>query len=142
MKIRKMTAEDIPAAADADSAAFESAWDEDEFSDELKKDYSHYVVIENDGKIYGYAGIWCIYETAELIRIAVNPDMQKKGLASLLMDSITAIAKEKGCEHMLLEVRLSNEPAKALYKKSGFTQIDLRRGYYNGEDAVIMERIL
>ena len=40
---------------------------------------------------------------------------------------------------MMLEVRKSNIPAQKLYKKFGFNEISIRKGYYNGEDAVIME---
>ena len=139
MIVREMTYNDIASVADVDRAAFSDAWKDDSFADELKKDYSHYFVAETDGEILGYAGIWCIYETAELIRIATSPNHQKKGVAKELMQAILECAKNCGCERMMLEVRKSNIPAQKLYKKFGFNEISIRKGYYNGEDAVIME---
>ena len=139
MIVREMTYNDIASVADVDRAAFPDAWKDDSFADELKKDYSHYFVAETDGEIMGYAGIWCIYETAELIRIATSPNHQKKGVAKELMQAILECAKNCGCERMMLEVRKSNIPAQKLYKKFGFNEISIRKGYYNGEDAVIME---
>ena len=139
MIVREMTYNDIASVADVDRAAFSDAWKDDSFADELKKDYSHYFVAETDGEIMGYAGIWCIYETAELIRIATSPNHQKKGVAKELMQAILECAKNCGCERMMLEVRKSNIPAQKLYKKFGFNEISIRKGYYSGEDAVIME---
>lgn len=139
MIVREMTYNDIASVADVDRAAFSDAWKDDSFADELKKDYSHYFVAETDGEIMSYAGIWCIYETAELIRIATSPNHQKKGVAKELMQAILECAKNCGCERMMLEVRKSNIPAQKLYKKFGFNEISIRKGYYNGEDAVIME---
>ena len=46
--------------------------------------------------------------------------------------------KEKGVSKILLEVRSSNERAKALYKRAGFNEISKRKNYYDGiEDALI-----
>ncbi|MBQ3124109.1 MAG: ribosomal protein S18-alanine N-acetyltransferase [Clostridia bacterium] len=139
MTVRKMTEEDIASVVTVDSKAFSDAWGETSFYEEIGKDYSHYFVCESDGEIAGYAGIWCIYETAELIRIATTPKFQKRGIANMLMQEILGCAKENGCERMMLEVRRSNAPAQALYKKFGFGEISVRKGYYNGEDASIME---
>ncbi len=139
MIVREMTYNDIASVTDVDRAAFSDAWKEDSFVDELKKDYSHYFVCETDGEIAGYAGIWCIYETAELMRIATTPKHQKKGVAKVLMQKILECAESCDCERMMLEVRKSNVPAQELYKKFGFNEISVRKGYYNGEDAIIME---
>lgn len=138
-----MTADHIHPAARLDSRAFTHSWNEEEFAAELKKDYAYYCVLSENGDITGYAGIWCIYETAELIRIAVSPDRRRDGLGSLLMADILDHAAAAGCEKMMLEVRASNTAARAMYEKHGFCQTGIRRRYYDGtEDAVIMEKEL
>ncbi len=142
MTVRKMTIEDISGAVAVDEAAFSKPWSEKSFIEEIEKDYSYYFVSEENNQITGYAGIWCIYETAELIRIAVTPKFQGRGIAKSLMEKILSTAKECGCERMMLEVRKSNISARGLYEKFGFSQISIRRGYYDGEDAVIMEKQL
>lgn len=141
MMIRKMTDEDISSVSMLDSKVFSKSWNEQMFCDEIKKDYAHYFVCEMDGEIVGYAGIWCIYETAELMRIGVLPTYRGRGIGKQLMDEIGACAKSQGCERMMLEVRKSNEKARKLYEKDGFSEISVRKGYYDGEDAIIMERV-
>ncbi len=139
MTVREMTSADISAIMALDVLAFSKAWSEQFFCDELGKDYAYYIIAELDGDIVGYGGIWCIYETAELIRIGVNPQYRRKGIADVIMKELFSHSASCGCEKMMLEVRKSNTPAIGLYKKHGFNEISIRRGYYNGEDAVIME---
>ena len=133
--IREMTAADIPAALDTDRAAFKKPWSASEFGAELEKDHSVYLICDN-----GYGGIWCIYETAELIRIAAREP--RRGTGAALMEALINAAMERGCERMTLEVRESNLPARALYERFRFKEIAVRPGYYCGEDAIIMERNL
>ncbi len=139
MNIRKMVLEDIPDVLVADEKSFAKSWSEGTFTDEIKKEYADYFVGEIDGKIVAYGGIWGIYETAELMRIAVTPEFRGRGIAKAIMEAMTECAKARGCERMMLEVRKSNISAQELYKKFGFCEINIRKGYYDGEDAVIME---
>lgn len=141
MIIRKMAAADISDVLAVDAAAFSKPWSADMFSDEINKDYSDYFVAAENDEIIGYGGIWSIYETAELMRIAVLPENRGRGIAKAILGEMTARAKSRGCERMMLEVRQSNVSARGLYKSFGFNEISIRKGYYDGEDAVIMERI-
>lgn len=139
MNIRKMTRDDISAALAIDMEAFDEMWSEKFFEEELRKDYSHYYIAENNSEAVGYIGIWCIYETAELVRIAVKPNHRRYGVANLLVKQGAECAEECGCERMMLEVRDSNCAARGLYKKNNFAEIGIRKGYYGDEDAIIME---
>lgn len=139
MIIREMTLEDIPKVHLVDEKSFTKVWNEGMFLDEIKKGYSDYFVAEENGEIIAYGGIWSIYETAELMRIAVEPEHRGKGIAKAIIERMTDCAKSHGCERMMLEVRESNHSARGLYKGCGFLQISIRKGYYDGEDAVIME---
>lgn len=139
MTFREMTIEDISSVVRVDCEAFSRAWSEKSFRDEIEKDYSHYFLAENGGEIVGYCGIWCIYETAELIRIGVLQSCRRQGIAAGLLEAALERAKKSGCERMMLEVRRSNNAARNLYEKYGFREISVRKGYYDGEDAVIME---
>lgn len=143
MTIREMTAADIPMVTELGRTSFSDFWNEDMFGDELKKDYSYYYVCEKDGKTAGYIGIWCIYETAELVRVCTSPNARRCGIADTLMNAALEKSGECGCERIMLEVRKSNTAACALYEKYGFSYIGVRKGYYSGgEDALIMEKKL
>lgn len=139
--IRAMTAADTDAVCGIEKTEFGDPWDHAAVSAELCKDYSRYLVYDQSGEVLGYAGLWCLYETAELVRIAAA--RKRQGIGGALMAALTAAAREAGCGRIMLEVRADNAPARALYKKYGFAEISVRRGYYgSGVDAVIMEKSL
>lgn len=94
--------------------------------------------------IVAYGVIYTAADEGDLANIAVIPEMRRRGLGSALLCRMLAEAKERGADRMFLEVRESNENARALYEKVGFNNIGKRRNYYVNprEDAVIMEKSL
>ena len=82
-----------------------------------------------------YADVW------HLMNVAVDPPLRRQGLAALLLEDL--IARVSPAEPITLEVRPSNGPAIALYRRFGFHTAGLRPGYYRdtGEDALIMWRV-
>ena len=57
------------------------------------------------------------------------------------MDALIAEAARRGCTEVFLEVRVDNDRAQRLYRSRGFTEIGIRRGYYqpSGADALVMQ---
>ena len=139
INIKQATNDDISKLIALDEVSFTKPWNFQMFTDEIKKDYAYYYLAEIDNIPVGYIGIWCIYETSELIRIATHPDYRNKGIGNSLIKKALKTAYEKQCETMLLEVNCNNTAAQALYLKNNFSQISIRKGYYDGEDAVIMQ---
>jgi ribosomal-protein-alanine N-acetyltransferase len=90
--------------------------------------------------LIGYASIWLMADEAHLTSIAVRATEQRKGLGELLLISVINLATELDAQVATLEVRVSNLPALALYRKYGFKDVGVRRGYYSddNEDALIM----
>jgi ribosomal-protein-alanine N-acetyltransferase len=90
--------------------------------------------------IIGFAGIWVLADEAHITNIAVRQPYQRQGIGELLLISTIDLAKEMKASIMTLEVRASNLAAQNLYKKYGFTQVGIRRGYYldNKEDGALM----
>lgn len=90
--------------------------------------------------IIGFAGIWVLADEAHITNIAVRQPYQRQGIGELLLISTIDLAKEMKASIITLEVRASNLIAQNLYKKYGFTQVGIRRGYYldNREDGVLM----
>lgn len=80
--------------------------------------------------IRGYAGYWYDGDDAELMTIGVAKDAQRQGIASALLDALIARARAQGARRMLLEVRVDNDPALALYQLFGFERMGLRKRYY------------
>jgi ribosomal-protein-alanine N-acetyltransferase len=90
--------------------------------------------------IVGFSGIWVLVDEAHITNIALRTRYQGRGLGELLLIATIDLALELKATKMTLEVRASNQIAQNLYKKYGFMQVGLRRGYYldDHEDAVIM----
>ena len=94
----------------------------------------------NKEYVAGFAGFWIMGDEAHIINIAVRERHQRQGIGELLLISIIDMAAELKAHNITLEVRISNTTAQSLYRKYGFTQTGLRRGYYtdNREDATLM----
>ncbi|MDP9364358.1 MAG: ribosomal protein S18-alanine N-acetyltransferase [Chloroflexota bacterium] len=90
--------------------------------------------------ILGFAGMWVLYDEAHITTIGVEPGERGKGLGELLLVAMFDEAIRRGATWLTLEVRVSNEPAQALYRKYGFAVQGTRKRYYsdNNEDAHVM----
>ena len=144
MQLRGWEERDLPMLAEIEARCFPcDAWSQEMLSEVLKAPYQWSVLAEEDGKIYGFACLFSLFETAELLNIAVDTDYRGRGIGESLLTAVHEQAKAMGAERILLEVRVSNAPAIALYKKHGYEKIAVRKNYYgNGEDADIMENKL
>lgn len=99
-----------------------------------------YFVARVDGKVVGYGGLMLSLEDAHITTLAVDPAWQRHKLGQRLMVVLAREAQRKGAKNLTLEVRVSNEPAQALYRRFGLAPAGVRRGYYieSGEDAIVM----
>ncbi|GAB2452466.1 ribosomal protein S18-alanine N-acetyltransferase [Xylanimonas ulmi] len=82
----------------------------------------------------GYAGLWFDGDVTQVMTVGVDPAWQRHGVGRALMDALIARSVDLGAGAMLLEVRVDNEPALALYADLGFERIGLRKRYYQPED--------
>lgn len=97
-----------------------------------------YAAYSETDALMGYLFITQVMDSADIDTIAVSPAFRRQGVASLLLE--TAL---DGMEaDVFLEVRVSNAPAIALYRKFGFAECGIRKHYYEKprEDAVLMKR--
>ncbi len=139
--LRTATEADVPALAELEKLAFEVPnWPADTF---LRYDCT---VAEVAGKMVGFlvsrqifAGSKDAPPEREVLNLAVAPDYRRAGLATLLMQF-----ELRRRAVFLLEVRESNAPALALYRRLGFAEISRRRDYYDHprETAIVMQRIV
>jgi ribosomal-protein-alanine N-acetyltransferase len=94
----------------------------------------------------GYAGMLFIPggTQADVLTIAVRSSYWGRGIGSALLAALLGAARDRGCAEVLLEVRADNPRAHGLYRRRGFTEIGVRRGYYqpSGMDAIVMRKDL
>ncbi|RLV56540.1 ribosomal-protein-alanine N-acetyltransferase [Aeromicrobium phragmitis] len=142
MTVRPAVDTDLAPLVALEAACFGSeAWSEVQVREELAGDRA-VLVLEAAGQAAGYASVSVVAGDAELLRIAVRPELRREGMGRALLAAGVAAARERGACRMLLEVDAGNRPAIALYAASGFAPIARRRGYYRGRDALVMEREL
>lgn len=80
---------------------------------------------------------------AELLRVAVEPTQRRDGLGRRLLKASEHLLRDEGVHTLLLEVRISNEAARALYESLGWKQNGMRKAYYkDGEDAALYRKEL
>lgn len=93
-----------------------------------------------DGKSVGVLTYSLIYERIEIDNIEVEETYRGRGIGTKLMSYLISIAIENRVINITLEVRISNEVARHLYKKFGFREVALRKFYYGDEDGILMEK--
>lgn len=93
-----------------------------------------------DDKEVGYLKYLLMYDKMEIENINVLEEYQTQGIGTKLMSYLISIAIINKVVNITLEVRISNEKARNLYKKFGFREVALRKFYYGDEDAIMMEK--
>ena len=139
--IRRLTYADLPQVIAIERRAFPTPWSLAMFVLELSKPSGICLAAVRDERIVGYL-VCSRYDTVwHLMNVAVDERLRRGGIATTLLDRLFERADGPGVQYTL-EVRLSNDPAIALYERFGFHSAGLRRGYYhdNKEDALIMWR--
>jgi ribosomal-protein-alanine N-acetyltransferase len=140
--LRKMTSEDLPQVKNIEKQIFSTPWELQLFMGELKLPFAHFYVLEEHKKIIGYCGFWLGEQEAHIVTLAICQEKRRNGLGTMLVTRMLEQAKPLGATRVVLEVRVSNDPAIRLYEKCGFSRGTIHHKYYgdNDEDALTMLR--
>lgn len=93
-----------------------------------------------DDEVVGYLNYMLIYDRMEIDNFYVLESCRNKGIGSKLLSYLISLAIENRVVNITLEVRISNEVARDLYKRFGFREVALRKFYYGDEDGILMEK--
>jgi [ribosomal protein S18]-alanine N-acetyltransferase len=124
-----------------EKASFTSPWPPHAYRSELETNrLAHYLVVEVQGRVIAYGGIWLMVDEAHVTTFAVHPLWRRRHIGDQLLLALLDHAVARHAHEATLEVRLSNLAARKLYEKFGFRPVGLRPRYYSddGEDALIM----
>ena len=148
VRLREMKRADMPAIMALEQELFpEDAWTPEMFAAEFAQPPSRrlYLVAEDGNALVGYAGMMFTGGSqADVVTLAVTPDRWSEGTGTALLTALVDEAGKRGYEEVLLEVREDNPRARRLYLRHGFTEVGIRRGYYqpSGVNAVVMRKAL
>ena len=144
MMIYKMTQTHVGQIAELEKICFNDPWSENSIASELDNRLSLWLVAVVEDQVVGYVGSQTVLGETDMMNIAIHPDFRKQGIATSLVNALCEKLVENNSRGLMLEVRASNEPAKALYEKLGFESVGLRKNYYRNpkEDALILRKEL
>ena len=141
-----MSLHDLAAVLAVEMAAYSHPWTRSNFVDSLAAGYFSQVLAPRAGGLLGYCIAMPGVDELHLLNVTVAPTWQGRGHGSTLLDAVEAHGRHCALRHLWLEVRPSNERARTLYRRRGFVEVGLRRGYYPAvggrEDAVVMRLAL
>lgn len=124
---------------------FSVPWSRQALISQLPDDMHFFIAAFNDsGRVLGYVGMMYVLDEGYISNVAVSPECRRLGIADKLIESLIKRASEKNLSFVTLEVRESNLPAIELYRKNGFSDVGLRKNYYNKptENAILMTKFL
>ena len=142
MEYVQMTADHVLQVAQLERECFHDPWSESSIASELKNPLSLWLVALDGQQVAGYVGSQSVMGEADMMNIAVLPQYRRMGIAQEPVGRLVTALREQDVHSLTLEVRASNEPAKALYSKLGFNQVGCRPNYYRNpkEDALILRK--
>ena len=139
-KVSLMDHSDLKEAYEIEKQTNPSPWSKENFFSSYEVGHKSLVCRINN-VIVGFIIFSVINKEIHLLNIAVHTEHQKKGIGSLLMETMLKQASVMGVLKVYLEVRSKNEKAILFYKKYNFVKDAVRVNYYTGknsDDAVLM----
>lgn len=140
--ISPMRSGDLDEVVTIERSSFGMPWSRGAFLYEIEQNrVARCWVLRESDRVAAYLCLWEIGDELHVTNIAVHPDLRRRGLARRLLSAILEDGRARRLRAVTLEVRPTNDEARALYESFGFRVVGRRRGYYydTGEDALIME---
>lgn len=143
MSLREAAAADLDAVMALERASFPAdAWSEAMMREELSSPHGRYLVLEEGGRLVGYAGLRAPRGSrdADVQTIAVAAASRGHGRGRTLLTALLEEAARRGVHDVFLEVRADNPVAQGLYASEGFREAGRRPRYYQPDDvdAIVM----
>lgn len=142
--VRQMRPRHLDRVLAIEARTYPRPWPREVFAAELDRTGRRYLVASHRRRVVGYGGVLEQAGDVHITTVAVDPDLQGRGVAGRLVYELLLVARAMAApgRGATLEVRAGNEVAQRLYASFGFAVEGRRPGYYadNGEDALIMWR--
>jgi len=146
LRLRPMLFADLGTIMNIERRAYPFPWTAGTFRDCLCAGYLARV-LELTSQPVGYGLISVAANEAHVLNLSIDPHFQSRGYGRYLLRALLSLAQDHDAQRVFLEVRPSNQFARALYESEGFNEIGVRKRYYPAtppqrEDALVMAREL
>lgn len=142
IRIVPMEKAHVEKIAELEKLCFSAPWSVNSIASELENPLSLWLVALKGDTLLGYIGSQTVLDEGDMMNVAVFPEARRQGVGQMLVTTLVESLKEKAVRSLTLEVRVSNESAKAMYHKLGFLEVGRRPKYYFDprEDALILRK--
>ncbi len=146
--LRPMTVEHLDAVMAVEQASHLRPWTRGNFADSLASGYFADALFNTRESLIGYCIAASGADEMHLLNLSVAPALRQRGHARYMLDALVERCRTDRLTQLWLEVRVSNENARRLYRGYGLREVGLRPAYYpaspeagsrRGEDAVLMQ---
>ena len=141
---RIQSAADLEGVLAIEDASFNNPTTREWYESELQRpDVCFVFVIRTpEMPVAGFCAFWKVVDQIHINNLAIHPQARQRGLGKVLLERVLEEATAMGAPHATLEVRRSNDAARRLYERAGFTVAGVRTSYYTNpiEDALILAR--
>ena len=125
---------------DLDQQSLKGLWTKSQWERELndpKRICIGVMDLDNE-KLLGLCSAWLIVDELHITFLAIHPIQQRKGLGKILLSDLIKRSSSLPINQIYLEVKDTNQTAKAFYKSMGFKIVGKRSNFYNdGSNALI-----
>lgn len=131
---RLMQGSDAPQAAALHAASFARGWSEMEIEQLIADASVEADALANGQQLAAFVLTRIAADEAEILTIAVDPSWRGRGLGQQLIAAHVGRLAARRVSGLFLEVEDENKAARALYARTGFTQVGTRQAYYARPD--------
>jgi ribosomal-protein-alanine N-acetyltransferase len=131
-EIRVLTHDDLDRIVRIEHSAYPFPWSRGIFVDCMRVGYDCWGLQVRD-LLVAYAIQTHAVGESHLLNLCVDPEWQRAGYGSILLEHAICHSALNDCTSMYLEVRPSNPAAIRLYQRRGFAIVGERRNYYRAE---------
>src|SRR3990172_6096148 len=135
---------ELDAVLAIEEASFTNPWTRQMHLAELEHQDVSFCYLARDAArvVVGFCSVWCVVDELHINNLAVSPPYRRVGVARSLLAHAIRAGVRLGAVRATIEVRRSNEAARCLYERFGFSMTGVRRAYYTKpvEDALVLSR--
>ena len=131
MIIRRAQSMDVNDIYEIGVECFANIWSLESIDRDIRNvELTTYYVADMEGAIAGFGGLWSVADEGQVTNIAVRKKYRRQGCGESIVRALLESCWKKGLAKVFLEVRWSNEAARQLYEKFGFSVLGTRKAYY------------
>ena len=146
ISFNRFTSVEIPLVLSIEEQNSDYPWSKGQFTSSIENNDNLCYCLRLNDKTIGYLIAMLAVDTVDILNIGIDPDFQRQGHGTRLLNHLITELKKRKIVEILLEVKLGNKSAIQFYKKQGFEKISVRKNYYmknsknqsQREDGIIM----